>query len=466
MTTTYRWADHRVFPTGEGALLWGAELATLHALDPASREVLGRWRGCEPLSLDAAPPDDRETLEGFREARLLVPALARPAPAPGAVPDPAGAPLATLVLQVAQGCNLRCDYCYAEGGGYGGEPALMTPELARRAVRFLVERSGDRPEVTLVLFGGEPLLNLPAVEAAVAEAEALAGATGKGVHLSLTTNATRLTPAVAEYLCRHGVGVSVSLDGPPDLHDRNRPYADGSGSYADAVTGLGLLLTHSPRPVAARVTLLPSQWGRVEEVFDHLLGLGFGEVGIAPASPVRPDLLPSPEQEDVLCRGFEALVRRFEAALAEGRFLPFSNLLDLLARIHAGRVQGVPCGAGLGYLAVDAGGRLSLCHRLTGDESFAAGDLTRGPDPRGIRASLEALAAPRRDACSACWARALCAGGCHYENHLRERTLGQAPGGTCGFVRRWIETGIRAYARVTADADGRLLHLLGRRAAC
>jgi uncharacterized protein len=257
----------------------------------------------------------------------------------------------------------------------------------------------------------------------------------------------------------------VSLDGPADVHDANRPFRNGGGTYASIVDGLARLLTGSPRPVAARVTLLPSQWSRVPEVFDHLLGLGFHEVGIAPASPVTEDLLPTPAQARELFEGFAALAGRFEERAQQGRVLPFSNLIDLLARLHTGQVKSAPCGAGLGYLALDANGRFFICHRLAGEQSFCVGDLESGPAPDSVRACLDAAMAPRREECSTCWARAQCAGGCHYENHLRESVLGQAPGGSCEFVRRWIELGIEVYGRVRERGGSDVLAQLRGRAA-
>jgi uncharacterized protein len=458
--TAYAWADHRLFerPDGEGALLFGAEQASLFSVEAETHRILGRWRARDEIVLEDASAPDREVLEALRDARLLVPAEERPS-ARLAKRDPARIPLATLVLDVAQACNLRCAYCYAGGGSYGGSARLLDPELARRAARHLVDASGEREEVTLVLFGGEPLLNLPAVTAAAEEAEAAAARAGKKVRLSLTTNGTCFTPAALELLRKHRVSVSLSVDGPPDLHDDNRRYASGGGTYADVVQGLALLRAHTGRSPAARVTLRPSQWSRIPEVFDHLAALGFSEVGIAPASPVSPSLLPSAEEGEALLRGFSALAQRFLAEAREGRILRFSNLLDLLAKLHLGQARDVACGAGLGYLALDADGRFFLCHRLAGDEDFCLGDLDGGVDPARVRRCLDGLAAPREEACARCWARSLCAGGCHYENHLRESHLGLPAGSTCDFILRWLELGIQVYASLRKEPGGALAFL-------
>jgi uncharacterized protein len=469
MTETYAWADHRVFasdaaPEGR-ALLFGADQASLFAVDRSTQEVLNRWLPRETIDLRDASSADREILVALRDAQVLVPAQWPRYPAPSPI-DPAAIPLGTLVLEVAQACNLRCTYCYAGGGSYGGKARIMDPGLARRAARFLVEASGGRESVTLVLFGGEPLLNFPALQAAVLEGEAVASTLGKKLVVSLTTNGTRFTPAALDFLREHRIGISVSIDGPPDVHDANRRYPGehAPGTYADVVAGLRLLRAHASRPPAARVTLTPDQWGRVPEVFEHVLGLGFLEVGIAPSSPVTAKLLPTPAQDEALFAGFSTLARRFAREAAQGRALPFSNLLDLLARLHVGQAKGAPCGAGLGYLAMDAEGRFFLCHRLAGATRFCVGDIESGIDCAKIRACLTEQAAPRRDACGACWARSLCAGGCHYENHVREVELGLPPGGSCEFIRQWLELGIRLYADLCRDPANPVLAFLGRRA--
>jgi len=468
MSGTYAWADHRIFEAAAGpgsrALLFGTDHASLFALDRLTRDVLVRWRGRKTVDLREVPTADREVLEALRDALILVPATSQLRPAPAPV-DPADIPLGTLVLEVAQACNLRCTYCYAGGGSYGGKSRLMHPALARRAAQHLVEASGDRQQVTLVLFGGEPLLNLPALRAAVLEAEDATRKAGKQLVVSLTTNGTRFTPALLDFLREHRIGITISIDGPPDIHDANRRYAGRTrrGSYADVVEGLALTRTHAMRPPAARVTLTPEQWSRIPEVFAHLLDLGFLEVGIAPVSPVTIGLLPTAEQDEALFAGFSLLAGRFLQEAAEGRILPFSNLLDLLARLHIGRVKDRPCGAGLGYLAADAEGRFFLCHRLAGEDGFQVGNLDAGVDHAKIRTCLAEQAATRAQACRACWARSLCAGGCHYENHLRETRLGQPPGGSCDFIRRWLEVGVRTYANLCRDPDNPVFTFLKTR---
>lgn len=458
MGSLLSWADHRVFESSGEPFLFAVEDASLFALTREARETLGRWRASEFIELDKIPAPDREILQGLRDVRLLRPTTRQRDPAPR--PEPGAVPLSTLVLEVAQDCNLRCTYCYAEGGTYGAAPCHLSEDTARRAVRYLLNHSDDSGHVTLIFFGGEPLLNMPAVSAATREAISSGEKLGKKIHFSLTTNGTLLDHNVVDFLHENRVSVAVSLDGPQDIHDHNRPDAHGKGTYAGIVSRLGMLLKDSPVPVAARVTLAPDQWHQVVEVFDHLTGLGLHEVGIAPVSPVTRALLPSFAEESALLAGFAELAGRFVAHARKGRIMPFSNILDLLARLHLGHTKPVSCGAGFGYMAVDAKGRLFPCHRLSGETDFCIGKLDGGTDRSRIRSCMDALNSDREESCSHCWARTLCAGGCHYENHLRENHLGLPRGTSCRFIRSWLDLGMKTYAELRTDGA---IEAMGRR---
>jgi uncharacterized protein len=461
----YEWADHQTFGVKEGAILYGVDQGSLFFIDEETREVLARWRGTAQLDPSRVPPAERDVLKELRDIRILVPA-GTGRKRPPLLPDLRGIPLSTMVLEVAQDCNLRCRYCYAGGGSYGKTAGLLDPVTARKAVRRLVEDSRDLEKVTLILFGGEPLLNMAAVAAAVEEVEALTAGSDKRVFISLTTNGTLLTPEIVAFIRRHRIAVTVSMDGPADLHDANRVGPGGEGSYARIVSRLAGLIDAASAPVAARVTLVPQQWSRIEDVFDHLTGLGFHEVGISPASPINRELLPDPAQEEDLFRGFSALAARFVRAARAGAILPFGNLIDLLARLHVGQTKSVACGAGLGYLAVDAEGSFYVCHRLTGDDAFRVGTLETGPDAEKIRSALEMVTAGKDALCERCWARTMCSGGCHYENHLRENLLGLPPGTSCSFIRRWLQLGIETYAELRRTGADAILQALEKRAKC
>ena len=458
MEASLSWADHRIFNGSGEQFIFAVEDASLFSLTREAQETLSRWRASPSIDLDKMPSPDLEVLEGLRDAQILFPASREKALPPQL--KPGDVPLSTLVLEVAQDCNLRCTYCYADGGTYGAVPCLLATGTARRAVRYLLDNSGDRVHVSLIFFGGEPLLNMQAVRAATGEAISYGREMGKEVHFSLTTNGTLLTPEIVAFLHANRVSVAVSMDGPRDIHDANRPDESGKGSYSEIVSRLVPLLKDSPVPVAARVTLAPNQWHRVVEVFDHLTDLGFHEVGIAPVSPVSKTLLPTVEQDAALLKGFGRLAARFVAHARKGLVMPFSNILDLLGRIHLGQTKPVSCGAGFGYMAVDAKGGFFPCHRLTGEADFSAGNLASGVNTQRIDSCLGSLNEGRKESCSKCWARTLCAGGCHYENHLRENHLGLPRGTSCKFIRGWLDLGMKTYAGLRTDGA---IEAMGRR---
>jgi uncharacterized protein len=465
MSSLLSWADHRVFDGPDDQIVFAVEDASLFSLTREAHETLRKWRSTETIELDNVPSPDLDILEGLRDARILQPS-SRGKTIPPLI-EPGTVPLSTLVLEVAQDCNLRCGYCYAEGGTYGSTPCLLTPAKSRQAVRYLLDNSGDQAHVTLIFFGGEPLLNMPAIRAATSEAISYGGKIGKKVHFSLTTNGTLLNPEIVAFLHRNRVSVAVSMDGPRRVHDRNRPDENGNGTYTEIVSRLGMLLKGSPVPVAARVTLEPDQWDGIVEVYDHLIGLGFHEVGIAPVSPVSKALLPNHEQETALLEGFGKLAERFIADARKGLVMPFSNILDLLGRIHLGQTRPISCGAGFAYMAVDARGRFFPCHRMAGEEDYCSGNLETGINSDKISACLGSLNKGRQQSCSHCWARTLCAGGCHYENHLRENQLGLPRGTSCRFIRSWLDLGMKTYALLrTDDAIEAMGQRLQERAQC
>ncbi len=461
----YEWADHKLFESREGAILLGVDQATLFLVDEQTKELISRWSSVKVLDFADISPSHKEPFEQLVTAHILLPVGSQRV-REDYRGNPTGIPLTTMVLEVSQDCNLSCRYCYAEGGSYGRKAQLLDPETARKAIGYLFDNSGGREMISLILFGGEPLLNIESIQAAIDEVHLREQGTGQKVLISLTTNGTLLDAETVDYLHRQQVAVSVSLDGPPDLHDVNRPDRIGGGSYQKIVPHLKKLIEGSPRPVGARVTLTPDQWCRAEEVFDHLMGLGFHEVGIAPASPVITDFLPSPEEEEQLFQSFVSLSRRFVVTFRERRILPFTNLIDLLARLHVGQAKTISCGAGFGYLAVDVEGALFLCHRLVGEDTFKVGDLDDGSDQTKIFSALESVTAGGKTICRGCWARTLCAGGCHYENHLRERRLGLPPGTSCSFIRRWLQLGIELYAELREISAPGFLQMLEKRATC
>ena len=327
----------------------------------------------------------------------------------------------------------------------------MPPDVARRAVDFLFENSGGLDEVVIVFFGGEPLLNFEAIRFVVDLASAKAEETGKKVSFALTTNGTVLSEEIGRFLDKRRIGVTVSLDGFEEVHDRYRRFADGSPSYGVILPKIkGLLKRARTRPVVARVTVAEEP-RNIAGTLAYLLDLGFVEAGFAPVTTGHQAF-----QLDDLAMGrlldeFGALAKSFILSARAGRFLGFSNLIDLLVSLHQGEVMNYPCGAGLGLFSVDPGGRLYLCQRFTGKESYCMGDVFAGFDRKRLERFRHDAEIRNKEACKHCWVRTLCTGGCYHEACVREGSHLRPNLHYCDWIKRWGEVGLQAYCEIAAD---------------
>jgi uncharacterized protein len=354
-------------------------------------------------------------------------------------------PLYSLSLNVAQACNMACGYCYADEGKFGGRPRLMGFDVARSAVERLLADSEPGAELVLGFIGGEPLVHRALVHETARYAAQAARGAGRRIRFAMTTNATLIQPADAELFAELPFALAVSIDGGREQHDLNRPMKDGSGSYDRLVAGLGVLERHGrPRHLSARVTVTP-RTGDLLPILDHILGLGFDEVGFAavlvsadPALTFEPAQFPRFLERMIAC-GEKALVE-----ITAGRPYPFGNFETALQQIHRGTHRPYPCGAGAAYLSANAEGSLFACHRLVDDPSFAMGSVQEGADLAARREHLVRSHVDLMEPCKGCWARYLCGGGCYHEVSRRGR-IG------CDYIRGWLEFCLTAYAELSAS---------------
>ncbi len=455
----YRIAENRwIESEGRDYLFLVAEKAFFE-VDPETRGLLTEWARRPAFTLEEAladlPREEGETI--FRD--LLQRRAVLPANGPGREGmqghvAPADLPIKTLILHVSESCNLQCRYCYhTEKGNVNveeGTQRRMSRDAGLRAVDFLFERSGGLEDLVLVFFGGEPLLNFETMQSVAGYARERAAASGKRIQFAVTTNGTLLTPEIVDFLDAYDVSVTVSLDGGPEIHDKYRRFRDDRPSYDVILPRVRHLVDRArKRPVVARVTLVDEP-ERVPEMLDHLLGLGFVEAGFAPVTTGHPQYQLSEGQMDRLLEEFRGLTQRFLEAVDEERILGFSNLIDLLVSLHQGDVMNYPCGAGLGLFSVDAGGRLFLCQRFTGDETFCMGDIFDGFDVERLGRFREEAEISNKEECRSCWARTICTGGCYHEACVREGSHLKPNLHYCDWIRRWGEIGLEAYCRLAA----------------
>lgn len=451
------------FRAGDLAGVYDGAANQLLALDAvgeaAVAHILAHY-GDGPAAVRAAlAPDlgDEAVVAVLRE--LALEGLFSPAlPLPPVPSKPL--PLRTMVLHLAQDCNMACTYCYADEGKYGGPRKSMPAAVAERALDYLMTHGDEKVHVTF--FGGEPLMNWPVLRQAVELGEAKAKACGKRISFSFTTNGSLLTEERVDWLAEHRVGVSVSLDGPDDLQDANRPFRGGAPSATVVRPKVAMLLArHRTRPVGARVTLTHGNTDAIR-IFDHLIGMGFAEVGLSPVTSDDPAIFLDDAETRQLLADMATLAERAVAAAVENRYLGFSNVINLWQELYAGTRKSYACGAGLGMLSVSVDGVFAPCHRFNGDEDLRFGDLASGLDRARHAKFLAEVHLDAKPGCKTCFAQSLCSGGCYHEAKTRHGDHAVSNHHACDYVRSWISTAITTYARVWA-ANPDFLEKLGSR---
>lgn len=440
--------------------------SSLFELDEVGGAVLEFFRDHPSVEMDQLrvgfdgrfpAPAVVDTVSSFVSMGILADATCADAPAVTEVPE--RHPLTNLVLNVTTGCNLGCTYCYKEDLTSPKAATTMAFEDATRSVDMLMAESQDRDRVSLVFFGGEPLTNMPLIRQVVGYAEAAAERAGKAVDFSLTTNATLLTADVANWLDRHRFGLTVSMDGYREVHDKNRKTIGGKGTYDVVARNVRALLdSYRSRPVGARVTLTAGVVD-VVGIHRHLKNeLGFFEVGFAPATST--DLAMFSLNDDETGEVFDAfrfLGQEYVDAAIRGENTGFANMRTMLKTLHEGARKAVPCGAGLGLLSVDARGKINLCHRFTGSELGTFGDVETGIDHGALHAFISKAATRTTNpanGCSTCRVRHVCAGGCYHESHAKFGDALHPVYHVCDRIRDWVDFGIQSYARLQRENPG------------
>lgn len=356
-------------------------------------------------------------------------------------------PVHALSLAVAQKCNLGCTYCYAQQGEFGGAAKNMPLETALRAVEHLIAGAAPGARLNLSFLGGEPLVNRTVLQAATRHAAELAGRRGSPITFSITTNGTLVGEADADFFEVHGFAVTVSLDGVGAVHDAQRPFRDGRGSFERVMDRIAPLLARQHRmQVTARVTVTPRNLA-LRASLDAFIAAGFHSVGFSPmlASPTGQGEMQAADLETMLAQMIDC-GREFERRTLAGERYPFANMLNAMREIGRGTHRPYPCGAGAGYLGVSADGDFAACHRFVDDGAGAMGSLDRGVDIGRQTAWLAQRHVHRQEPCSSCWARYLCGGGCHHEVIKRGRPA-------CDYIRGWLHYCLEAYLRLGPAAQ-------------
>ena len=321
--------------------------------------------------------------------------------------------LKALCVHVAHTCNLNCAYCFAAQGKYHGERALMSFETGKRALDFLVENSGNRKNLEVDFFGGEPLMNFDVVKRLVAYARSIEKEKNKNFRFTLTTNGVLLDDEVTEFANRECHNVVLSLDGRKSVHDRLRKTVNGQGSYDVIVPKFQeFVKKRGDNGYYVRGTFTKNNIDFTEDIF-HMADLGFTELSMEPVvcAPDEPYALTEADLP-ILFEQYEILAKEMLKRKKEGRpFTFYHYMLDLEGGpcIYK-RISG--CGSGTEYLAVTPWGELYPCHQFVGDPKYSMGNIYDGIQNTALQQEFKLCNAYARPDCKDCWAKLYCSGGC------------------------------------------------------
>lgn len=359
-----------------------------------------------------------------------------------------------MCLHIAHDCNLRCSYCFADEGEYKGKRGLMSYEVGKQALDFLIANSGSRKNLEVDFFGGEPLMNFEVVKQLVAYGREQEKLHNKNFRFTLTTNGVLLDDDIMDFLNKEMANVVMSLDGRPEVQDRMRPTPNKKGSYALVTPKFQKLAKlREQKDYYARGTFTHYNLDFSRDVL-HLADLGFTQVSVEPvvAPAEEPYAL---QEEDIpkICEEYDLLARELIKRRKEGRgFNFFHFMIDLTGGpCVAKRLSG--CGSGTEYLAVTPWGDLYPCHQFVGNEDFLMGNVFDGIKRTDLQKQFKACNVYSKEKCKDCFAKFYCSGGCAANAYNFHGDINDAYDIGCKLQRKRVECAIMIKAAEAAEEE-------------
>ena len=375
------------------------------------------------------------------------------APMAGQLKQKTAGVVKALCLHIAHTCNLNCSYCFASQGKYHGQRAVMSYEMGKRALDFLIENSGTRRNLEVDFFGGEPLMNFQVVKDLVAYARSIEKEKGKNFRFTLTTNGVLVDDDVIQWANRECSNVVLSLDGRKEIHDRFRVDYAGNGSWEKIVPKFQKFVqARGGKDYYMRGTFTHANPDFLKDI-QTMLDLGFNELSMEPVVCAADD--PSALTEDdlpIVMEQYEKLADLMLQRDKEGRpFTFYHYMIDLTGGpcIYK-RISG--CGSGTEYMAVTPWGDLYPCHQFVGEERFCLGNIWEGVTNREIQKEFACCNVYAHPECRDCWARLYCSGGCAANAYHATGSVTGVYEYGCKLFRKRMECAIRvAVARALGE---------------
>lgn len=359
-----------------------------------------------------------------------------------------------LCLNIAHDCNLRCSYCFADEGQYhGGKRGLMSLEVGKAALDFLIVHSGNRRNLEVDFFGGEPLMNWEVVKNLVAYGRELEKTNDKKFRFTLTTNGVLLNDEILEFANREMANLVLSIDGRKEVHDRMRPFPGRHGSSYDIIIPKFLKAANSrnQQNYFVRGTFTRYNLDFSKDV-EELANLGFQQISVEPvvAKP-EDDYALREEDLPVLFEEYDQLAQFLLTRHREGRDFHFFHFdIDLTGGpCVAKRLSG--CGSGCEYLGVTPWGELYPCHQFVGNEKFILGDVFHGVNRKDLVGEFKACNVYTKKECRNCFARYYCSGGCAANAYNFTGSINGTYSIGCELQRKRVECAIMIQAALAEE---------------
>ena len=399
----------------------------VHVVDDVAYDIISMYECCDKaeviekmteryLGVDGVTVEDIEDCyEQVRELALAGQLFSADTfePIAGKLKEKTSGVIKALCLHIAHTCNLNCSYCFASQGKYHGERAVMSLEVGKRALDFLIENSGTRHNLEVDFFGGEPLMNFEVVKELVAYARSIEKEKGKNFRFTLTTNGILIDDDVIEFVNRECHNVVLSLDGRREIHDRFRVDYAGRGSFDRIVPKFKRLVdSRDGKGYYMRGTFTHANPDFLEDI-KVMLDLGFKELSMEPVVCAPGDPAELTDEDIVIVKDqYEKLAELMLKRHKEGDpFTFYHYMIDLKGGpcIYK-RISG--CGSGTEYMAVTPWGDLYPCHQFVGEDKYKLGNIYEGVTNKCAQCEFAECNVYAREACRDCWARLWCSGGC------------------------------------------------------
>lgn len=357
-----------------------------------------------------------------------------------------------MCLHIAHDCNLRCKYCFADTGSFHHNRSMMSAEVGKKAIDFVIENSGSRKNIEIDYFGGEPLMNFEVVKEITEYAKEQGEIHGKNFRFTITTNGLLLTEDKKKYINENMSNIVLSIDGTKEVNDKVRVRVDGSGSY-DAIVPKFKDIAESRNQdnYYVRGTFTAYNLDFAKDVL-HLADLGFEQTSVEPVvAPYEEEYALREEHLPIIYEEYEKLAKEYVKRRKDGRgFNFFHFMIDLTqGPCVIKRLSG--CGSGHEYVAVTPDGDIYPCHQFVGNEKFKMGSVFDGSFDEDIKNMFMRSNVYTKDACSECFAKFYCSGGCPANAYNFNKDISKPYKLACDMERKRVECALAIAACLSEE---------------